>query len=226
MPTQTRPTITTTLADLALSMPAATAIFQRYHLDYCCQGRRSLVEAASAKDLDPDSILDEILVADGRRTAPSQNWEAKPLGELIDHILSHYHEPHRQELKDLQFLANKVERVHADKPDCPRGLAVLLTQIEAAMLEHMGKEEDILFPLIKSGQGAQCLGPVRVMEAEHVEHGANLERLYELTNGFQPPAGACTTWRALYMRLEQLQTDLMDHIHLENHVLFPRALNS
>ncbi|TVR44250.1 MAG: iron-sulfur cluster repair protein YtfE [Planctomycetota bacterium] len=226
MPTDTQATITDSLADLALSIPAATAIFQRHHLDYCCQGRRSLVEAASAKDLDPDSILDEILVADARRSVPAKAWHELPLAEVIDHILVTYHQPHRQELKDLQLMANKVEKVHADKDDCPHGLAQLLLQVEVAMLDHMAKEEEILFPLIRAGKGAECRGPVAVMEAEHHDHGANLERLYALTHGFQPPKGACTTWRALYMRLEQLNHDLMDRIHLENHVLFPRALGT
>lgn len=92
------------------------------------------------------------------------------------------------------------------------------------MLEHMAKEEEILFPLIRAGRGAECQAPIAVMDAEHLQHGDTLEHLAKLTDNFQPPAGACTTWRALYLRLEQLHHDLMDHIHLENHVLFPRAL--
>jgi len=219
-------TIADSLARLALRFPSATAVFQRHHLDYCCQGGRSLALAATSADLDPEAILEAIVVADRRRGAGQRNWEEAALGDVIDHLLNSYHEPHRQELTDLQAMATKVERVHGEKATCPHGLAHLLSVIETDMLEHMAKEEDILFPLIRSGQGASCLGPVRVMEAEHHDHGDNLQRLSELTNTFQPPVGACTTWRALYLRLEQFRNDLMDHIHLENHVLFPRALNS
>lgn len=214
----------TPLADLALTSAAATAVFQRYRLDYCCQGRRPLAEAAAGKGLDAQVILDEIKAAEALRHEPAHPWHQVPLADLIDHVLTTFHEPHRQELRDLQFLAKKVEHVHAGHEACPHGLAATLATIEGELLEHMAKEEGILFPLIRSGQGQACLGPVRVMESEHIGHGNQLENLHRVAKGYQPPEGACTSWRALYLRLDKLHTDLMNHIHLENHVLFPRAL--
>jgi regulator of cell morphogenesis and NO signaling len=92
------------------------------------------------------------------------------------------------------------------------------------VLDHLAKEEQVLFPLIRSGQGRLAAGPAHAMEREHQDHGRNLARMRDLTNDLTPPQEACTTWRALYLRLESLENELMEHIHLENNVLFPRAL--
>ena len=127
-------------------------------------------------------------------------------------------------LPELIALATKVESRHADKPTCPKGLAALLGAMQDEVLDHLAKEEQMLFPMILAGQGRFAVGPVQVMEHEHDEHGRNLALLRTLTGDFVPPAGACTTWRALYLGLRQLDQELMEHIHLENNVLFPRAL--
>ena len=92
--------------------------------------------------------------------------------------------------------------------------------------KHMIKEEEILFPMIAAGQGANAMGPVSVMEAEHADAGEMLRRLNELTDGYTPPEGACNTWRALWAGLEDLEKAMHVHIHLENNILFPRALKS
>jgi regulator of cell morphogenesis and NO signaling len=99
-----------------------------------------------------------------------------------------------------------------------------LHRAHAEVLDHLAKEEGVLFPLILSGRGHAAGGPVQVMEMEHDGHRQNLEALRVLTNGFTPPAEACVTWRALYLGLQQLEQELMEHIHLENNVLFQRAL--
>ena len=122
-------------------------------------------------------------------------------------------------------MATKIEAVHADKPACPRGLAATLTRIETELEDHMQKEEQVLFPLIRTGRGSQAATPIGVLESEHRDHGRNLERLRELTDGYTIPAEACNTWHALYLGLDQLERDLMQHIHLENNVLFPRSLH-
>ncbi len=96
--------------------------------------------------------------------------------------------------------------------------------MHGAVLAHLEKEEKILFPMIRAGRGASASAPIRVMEMEHEDHGEALARLRVLTANRTAPAGSCATWRALYLRLEELESELMDHIHLENNVLFPRAL--
>jgi regulator of cell morphogenesis and NO signaling len=131
----------------------------------------------------------------------------------------------RVDLPALIEAARRVERVHGAKPACPRGLAALLTQVSTELEQHMGKEEQVLFPAIRSGQlGGFIQMPIRVMMHEHDDHGAHLLRLRHLATDFVPPEGACATWRALYAGLAKLEAELMEHIHLENNVLFPRAL--
>jgi regulator of cell morphogenesis and NO signaling len=153
-------------------------------------------------------------------------WDTAPIPELVAFIVSRYHDRLREELPQLVALAAKVETKHAEKPSCPHGLADHLAGVHQGVLMHLAKEERILFPLILDGMGYMASGPVRVMEQEHDEHRENLLRTRALTNDLRVPEEACTSWRALYMRLDALEADLMEHIHLENNVLFPRVLES
>jgi len=141
---------------------------------------------------------------------------------LISHILQHYHQVHREQLPELIRMARRVELVHQGRADVPKGLAELLQTIEAEMLDHMYKEENILFPMLQAGHNPFVVHPINVMRSEHISHGLQLERLTELTQNATPPADACNTWRALYAGIAQLKDDLIHHIHLENNVLFPR----
>ncbi|MBE0565844.1 MAG: iron-sulfur cluster repair protein YtfE [Krumholzibacteria bacterium] len=214
-----------TLADLAVTHPTASKVFHRRGLDYCCGGRRPLAEACAAAGLDPAEILQEIHAAEAAEPrGESVAWQARPLPELIDFIVGHYHARLREELPELVALAEKVEQSHAGKDTCPCGLADLLRQVHAAVLDHLAKEEQILFPLILAGAGRRTAPPIQVMEHEHRDHGENLARIRELTADLTAPDEACPTWRALYLRLDAFESELMEHIHLENNVLFPRAL--
>lgn len=211
-----------TLANLAANLPAASRVFHRHRLDFCCGGQRSLESACLSKGIDPALVMGEL---EAEVAEPEDRaWAEAPLNELVDHILTRFHEPLRAELPELLAMARKVEAVHAAKPGCPLGLGAHLAQILENVELHLQKEEQILFPMIVGGQGTNAGGPVMVMEREHDEHAADMRRTRELVTDFVPPAAACTTWRALYLRLAQLERDLMDHIHLENNVLFPRAL--
>lgn len=206
------------LGQLARKIPGATAIFHHHGLDFCCGGNKSLRRAAEEKNLDSETIANSLLAIANKDETPVT--EAMPLPELIDYILDNFHQVHRTELPELLRLANKVERVHADKPDCPHGLSDHLLQMAQELEQHMQKEENILFPMIKRGTGSMVLGPISVMRHEHDDHGVALRDLERLTNNMQPPLGACNTWRALYLGLQKLHDDLMEHIHLENNLLF------
>lgn len=208
-----------TLGEIARSLPGATAIFRRNKLDFCCGGEVALSDAAAAKGLPLASLeaeLDAIAAAAGPVVPPL------PTDELIDHIETRFHAVHRRELPELVRLARRVEAVHKDKPDVPRGLADLLTRITQELESHMQKEEMILFPLMRRGGGPMIGGPISVMLAEHEDHGANLRKPEALTNSFEAPDGACTTWRALYSGVRKFTDDVMEHIHTENNILFPR----
>lgn len=206
------------IGQLAVELPGATAVFRRLKLDFCCGGHLSLTEAAQAKGLVPDSVLAELAALQRPGMAPAA---AEP-GELIDHIVSRYHDVHRAQLPELIRMAHRVEHVHGGKPGVPAGLGAFLETMEQELTTHMHKEEAILFPMLKAGGNPFVVHPIGMMRAEHVDHGAALEQLNALTNGANPPAGACNTWRALYAGVAQLRDDLIDHIHLENNVLFPQ----
>jgi regulator of cell morphogenesis and NO signaling len=213
------------LAELATRRSGAALVFHRFGLDFCCHGQETLGAACARRGLDPAGLERELAEAE-RRVPAEVHWDERPLAELVEHVLERYHAAHRAELPRLIEMARKVERVHAEKPSAPRGLADFLEHLARSLEEHMQKEEQVLFPLIRAGRGRMAAMPVQVMEREHEDHGRNLARLRALTNDHRAPDEACTTWRALYLGLADLERELMQHIHLENNVLFPRALRS
>lgn len=215
--------LNTPIGDIARDRPSSTRIFLRHKLDFCCGGRRTLREACAKAGLDPDVIAAELAAETANDTTPS--WESQSSSQLVDHIISHYHESLRRDMPALIDAARRVERVHAAKPAVPAGLAEELVEFWTEMQQHMMKEERVLFPMLRTGlRGAQVYMPVRVMEHEHDEHAVHLARIRELTGDLQLPEHACATWTALYDGLIQIEAELMEHIHLENNVLFRRAL--
>jgi regulator of cell morphogenesis and NO signaling len=214
---------TTSLGDLARANPVATRVFLRHRLDFCCGGRRSLAQACEPLGLDPAAILDE-MEQETRRGGASPGWENRSQAELADHIVNTYHAAIRRDLPPLIAAARKVERVHASKPTVPAGLANVLEAFFHDMERHMAKEEQILFPMLRRGARGEAVDmPIRVMEAEHDSHRDYLGRIRELTGDLVPPPEACATWIALYSGLATLEAELMEHVHLENNILFSRA---
>ncbi|MCP9338504.1 iron-sulfur cluster repair protein YtfE [Stutzerimonas xanthomarina] len=212
-----------TLGNLACLIPGATRVFRQYKLDFCCGGNTPLRDAALQRNLDAEVIASE-LAALASESGTETDWRNEPAGVLIEFILERFHERHRDQLPELIRLATRVEQVHGNKHDCPNGLAEHLWSMQQELESHMLKEEQILFPLLRRDmQLPQTQGPISVMRYEHEQHGAALQRLAELTNDITPPENACNTWRALYRGLEELRGDLMQHIHLENNILFAQA---
>lgn len=205
------------VADIAAGLPGATAVFRKYKLDFCCGGQKPLAEAAAGRGVALDAIEAELVALEQVQTEAPRDTEA-----LIALIETRYHATHRRELPELIRLARRVEAVHGDKAEAPHGLADLLEDMGAELESHMQKEEQILFPLMRRGGHPMIGHPIGAMRAEHDDHGEHLRALEALTDGCVPPAGACNTWRALYAGTRKLADDLMEHIHLENNILFPR----
>lgn len=208
-----------TVGDVAAALPGATAVFRRYKLDFCCGGNVALEESARSRGADVVAIERELIAlthASAKSTAP------KETGALIEHILTRYHEVHRRELPELVKLARKVEAVHAEHAQAPHGLADTLQQMAGELEVHMKKEELILFPAMSRAAGGAFDTPISQMRLDHDDHGVHLRRLESLTNGFTLPEGACRSWQALYAGTAKLVDDVMEHIHLENNVLFPK----
>lgn len=151
-------------------------------------------------------------------------WLAKSQQDLVDHIVQYYHQNAISDLEVIIQLSSKVENTHQNKKYCPVGLSEFLRQFQFDLKEHLAKEEEILFPLIKNGQGKFAYMPIKVMQEEHVDHQNALYRIRELTNDFVLTEDACRTWRLLYSKLEIFEQEMLEHIFLENKVLFVRAL--
>jgi len=210
------------MGNIARDIPGATAVLHRFKLDFCCGGAGTLRDAAEKKGLNADILLADLERLQ-QRGGPQDDWASAEPSALIEHILTRYHDVHREQLPELIRLAQRVERVHGGHPECPAGLAAHLETMAQELEEHMAKEEQILFPMLTRGVDSMAVYPIHIMRAEHDGHGKALERLDSLTRHYQLPDGACNTWQALYKGLQTLRNDLMDHIHLENNVLFTRV---
>lgn len=226
-----------TLADLAATSLTAARILEQHGLDYCCGGKEPFDRACQAKGVRPESVLREIELAKAEAVA-DRDWQAAPLDELVKHIVVTHHAYLKLDLPVLTSRMEKVNSVHGYRdPETLRRMAEVLGNLRTELEMHMAKEEQILFPFIEQyGQAevrnepmpavpfGSIANPIAMMEREHEGAGEALAEIRRLTNAFEPPVYACGTMRALYEGLRMLEADLHVHIHLENNVLFPRAV--
>lgn len=218
-------TVDTHVGTVATEYPLATRVFARHGIDFCCGGKVPLAKVCEKHGLDPQVMIAEIEKEIAASPADLTRWDQAPLSDLIDHILAEYHEPLYEELPRIEAMAKKVNQVHGES--LPAVLPVLLETflgLKAELEDHFAKEEQILFPMIRAGRGSMAAGPVSVMEHEHDMAGAALAKLRAVTTNYELPEYACNTWRALWFALAALEQSLHEHIHLENNILFPRAL--
>lgn len=215
-----------TVGNIATAHPLSTRVFARHGIDFCCGGGKALADACAEKGIELDGVLAELNAELSSGNPGHVNWANEPLNVLIDHILKNYHEPLREELPRIEAMARKVNAVHGDKdPARFEGILATYLTLKVGLEEHMLKEEEVLFPMIRNGQGDMADGPISVMESEHLEAGAALARLRGLTEDYSVPDEACNTWRALWVGLADLERALHEHIHLENNILHRRALD-
>lgn len=214
---------------------STSSIFERYGIDYCCGGKRTLSDVCKDKNIDIENLRSELLQKlEHGSTASDVNWNVASLESLCKHIISEFHIPLREQLAQMEKLASKVARVHgANHPEMVKVFEILsIFKVQLEM--HMQKEEIVLFPSIVSlerGNTVQTMGcgggidrPISVMLQEHDDAGAAMMQMRNLTNNYTPPADACGSFRVLLSLLKELEQDMHEHVHLENNVLFPRAL--
>ncbi len=217
----------TPVGKLATAQPLATRVFHRHGIDFCCGGGKALEDACKARDVEVETVLEEIDKELAKTDGTERRWDEASFEDLIGHILKVYHQPLHEELPRLDVMARKVLQVHGDKaPDVLPELVTVFAELRYEMEQHMFKEEQVLFPMILQGRGSMALGPIEAMRHEHESSGGALRRLRKLTKDYTVPECACNTWQALWHGLAALETDLQEHIHLENNILFPRALES
>ncbi|MGJ7043310.1 regulator of cell morphogenesis and NO signaling [Shinella sp. BE166] len=207
-----------TVTIVATELPGAADQFRRSAINFCCGGNVPLREAAERAGLSPEDLLSELaaLQQAAGRDAP-QETEA-----LIEHLVSRYHDTHRQELAFLIPLAEKVERVHGDHPVAPSGLARALSALGEELERHMTSEEQIVFPLMRQGHTVRISQPLTQMRHEHEDAARLLRDIEHAAHGMALPAEACGSWTALYTGLRKFVDDVVEHMHLEDKVLFPR----
>lgn len=220
----------TLVADIAAEIPPSVRVFQRHGVDFCCGGKRPLAVVCDDLGLSFDEIAREIEASAAAPRASDRDWSTAPLRELTEHIVTTYHESLRQEMPRLEAMATRVARVHGLKaPRVLDRLDHIVGELSADLNEHMRKEELVLFPAIRAIEDGRrpdvpLAAPITVMEDEHDRAGALLAELRILTDDYVAPEWACATARALYAGLAELEAAMHVHVHLENNVLFPRAL--
>lgn len=217
-----------TVGEIVAERPAQSRIFQSYAIDFCCQGAKTLRQACEAKGVSLDAIVDQLEAELRDKEAPEFNPATFPPALLAEYIEQTHHQFLKDELPRVGAMAARVAQVHGRHTPSLVEVNQIFIEMAEDMFSHMNDEEEMLFPLVKSlvkGEKSDVSldGPIGKLLAEHEHAGGSFERLREITNGYQPPAEACNTYRALFAGLLEIEEDMHRHIHLENSVLFPAA---
>ena len=219
------------VGELVAEKPYRSRVFEKAGIDYCCKGNVALGEACAATGVAVGPVLDALQELDAEKSGETlpEPWR-ETVDALVSHIVDIHHAYMKENLPRLAFLIEKVARVHGGGDPRLIALAKAYSQFRAETLEHLAKEEMMLFPFCRrlgSGQRPPFPPtvhmPIRRMMAEHEDHGRNLDLFRTLTDGYVAPAQACNTYRAMLDGLQEMELDLHTHIHLENSVLFPWA---
>ena len=225
---------TATVGSFVRDQPSRSRVFENLKIDYCCGGKITLTQACEKKGIDAADVIKQLEACDAAtETCDLTDADSMTLTELANYIEATHHAYLRQELPRLDFMTEKVSRVHGDKDDRLLKMREAFVALKAELAPHMMKEEKILFPIIRQLEasadrpGFHCgsvANPIRQMEQEHDQAGNALEILREVTDGYTPPEWACNTYRAMLDSLEKLEADMHQHVHKENNVLFVKAL--
>ncbi len=226
-----------TIGEMVVADYRKAEVFRKYGMDYCCGGKKPLEEACRKKGLDPQAVQKELDELDLMPSKPQQDFEHWPLDELADHIVEHHHRYVADALPMLYELTAKVARVHGERHPELVKIAQHFNAVAEELEMHMLKEERILFPYIQQMAVAQRDGapmptpvfgsvenPIKMMEAEHESAGGGLEEIRQLSSDYTPPLDACTSYQVLFAKLNEFEQDLHQHVHLENNLLFPKAI--
>lgn len=230
---------TKTVREVVLEFPEATRIFERLGIDYCCGGNKSLEDACSAANLPVEQVLDSLKEAEQtiRTNREDHNWQSEPLADLISHIKRTHHKYTREEIARLEPLLEKVRSVHGKNHPELQHVQTVFCGMAQELLTHMMKEEMVLFPyLVRLEESViqkepvlpppfgTVQNPVAMMMREHDSAGDALRALRIASAGYTLPPDSCVSYQTLYKTLADFEADLHTHIHLENNILFPRAI--
>jgi len=224
-----------TVGDIVARLPEAAAVFREARIDYCCGGKKTLGEALQKRGLDVQPFLDELNRLLSEATSPEDgrraDWRTEPLSCLVDHIVRRHRAYLEHELPELAAAVTKLLRVHGDAHPELAELHRTFHELKADLEQHLFTEEKRLFPLVRraesSGDAALYAEAARLideLERDHENAGRKLAEMRDITRDYQLPADACRTYADTFARLDRLEADMHEHVHLENNVLFPRVL--
>lgn len=212
-------------------------VFKKYGIDFCCGGKQSVEEACARKGVDPTQVETELREIESKGITNAQNFNAWELDFLADYIINNHHSYVKEAIPFIDELCHKVSRVHGDYHPELLEIEKHAADVIDELTQHMRKEEMILFPYIKklveasrnntsiqSPPFGTIANPINMMEAEHTSAGSSMESIETLSNHFTPPQEACMSYRVLFAKFQEFLQDLHQHIHLENNILFPKAL--
>lgn len=213
------------------------AIFSKHGIDFCCRGNRTVEEVCEKNELDANALLDELEAVLTSKSDQSIDYKSWPTDLLIDYIEKKHHRYVEAKIPVLLQFLDKLCRVHGERHPELFKINALFTASAGELAAHMKKEELVLFPFVKKmvaatlNQGAveaphfgTVENPIEMMKHEHDNEGVRFREIAELTNNYNPPVDACNTFRVTYAMLEEFEQDLHLHIHLENNILFPKAI--
>ena len=228
-----------TVREVAIEVPQSTRLFETLKIDYCCGGNRSLTEACDSAGLEVDDVITmlENTITQVEAGTNTTDFQRLPLNDLIKHIVHTHHVFTENELVRLDSLTKKVISAHGENHPELRTVGELLDRLAADLTPHMFKEEQVLFPYILALEKAHAENqaapfapfgtvnnPIRRMMLEHDAVGEMLRDLRNITSNYTAPSDGCISYRTLYEAFEAFEKDLHQHIHLENNILFPRAV--
>jgi regulator of cell morphogenesis and NO signaling len=226
--------IDSTVGQLVVERPSRARVFEKLGIDYCCGGKKPLLEAINEKGLEAQKVVAELeheLIGHGA-DPKEQDWSTASLTDLCNHVENIHHRYLKEELPRLEFLTHKVAARHGDRRPELIEVHKIFLAFQEELFSHMAKEERVLFPICRQLDRAEKLpathcgsiaNPISQMIHEHDDAGAALARINELTDNYTPPADACNTYRATFDALRQLERDMHQHVHKENNILFPKA---
>lgn len=223
----------TLVKEIVNELPKSSDVFKRFRIDFCCGGNISLEAAAIEKNVKVSTLLDELTTVFENSTPADKNmdvWLESDTETILNHIVENIHRPLMIELAQLSPYVTKVSKVHGEShPELIR-VKDLFFEYKKEMIEHSGKEDTIVFPLIRKladnsvENFEETVSYIRELEKEHDHVGAILRELREITSDFTPPVDGCGTYRLVYKRLELLEGETFMHVHLEQNILFPRYI--
>lgn len=226
-----------TIGELVAKDYRKAQVFKKMGIDFCCGGKKTLTEVCNKKGIDIHQVEAELASLDQTSGSPAHNFQNWDLDFLCDYIINTHHRYVRENIPFLSEISQKVARVHGDRHPELVKVAEVFAAIASDLSMHLMKEENILFPYIKEmvlaqktkmplpeSHFGQVANPITVMEQEHEGAGEDLSEIRELTSNYALPADACTSYRILFQKLEEFENDLHQHVHLENNILFPKAI--